>query len=77
MLCFCSDCGIPVVENGKVDYPSGTLLDQSLTVTCNSGYDISGTATWTCADSGWDANATCVIQGNGFNSTTNLQVIVN
>jgi hypothetical protein len=58
-----SDCETPVVENGKVDTSSGTLLNNSLTVICNEGYDISGDSTWTCNDSGWDATAICVIQG--------------
>ena len=57
-----------MVDNGNVDLSSGTLFGESVTVTCNDGYDISGTATWTCADSGWDATASCEIQGNNFRS---------
>jgi hypothetical protein len=60
---FILDCGTPVVENGKVDITFGTLLNNSLTVACDEGYNISGDSTWTCADSGWDSSAICVIQG--------------
>jgi hypothetical protein len=58
-----SDCGVPVIDNGNVDYPSGTLFDESVTVTCNAGYNITGDTTWTCADLGWNGKTTCVILG--------------
>jgi hypothetical protein len=52
-----------VLENGEVNIKSGTFINNIITITCNDGYYISGDSTWTCADSGWDATATCVIQG--------------
>ncbi|XP_053398307.1 CUB and sushi domain-containing protein 1-like [Mercenaria mercenaria] len=67
------DCGSPVVENGNVDSQAGTLFGQSVTVTCNEGYDISGASTWTCVDSGWNATASCVIQDCGDPVPTNGQ----
>jgi hypothetical protein len=60
---FLVDCGVPGIENGKIDSSGGTLFGQSVTVVCNEGYNISGADIWTCANTGWDGTTTCIIQG--------------
>lgn len=42
---------------------SGTLFGQDITISCNEGYNLTGSSLWTCGDTGWNETATCEIQG--------------
>lgn len=49
--------------NGVATFNSGTTLNQTASVTCNTGYNLTGPDSLTCTSDGWDANVTCTIQG--------------
>lgn len=50
------------IEHGHVDYPDNeTAVNQSLPVSCNAGYEISGDHRITCLDNGtWSNTTTCI-----------------
>lgn len=60
------DCGDPSPTNGIANTPAGTTFDETATISCNPGYDVSGSSTLICLDSGWNDTATCTIQGMIF-----------
>ncbi|XP_052809389.1 C4b-binding protein beta chain-like [Mya arenaria] len=57
--CQIVDCGDPTPTSGSVDSGDTTYLSV-VTVTCDSGYDISGSDVITCQSTGsWNATPTC------------------
>ena len=52
------DCGaLTNPDNGRVDTPQGTTLNQVATYSCNSGYELVGDTTRTCqADGIWSGS---------------------
>ncbi|XP_052807627.1 sushi, von Willebrand factor type A, EGF and pentraxin domain-containing protein 1-like [Mya arenaria] len=65
------DCGDPSPMNGVATFNSGTTLNQTASVTCNTGYNLTGPDSLTCTSDGWDANVTCTIQDCGQLSVPN------
>lgn len=57
------DCGNPAPENGKALLPSGTLLNATAAVSCNTGYEIKGDNMITCLDTGWSDSPLCELLG--------------
>ena len=57
---LCPSIGAP--DNGAIDC-SGSCMGDTCTVTCDPGYELSGSATRTCQDDGsWSGTeAVCVI----------------
>ncbi|KAH3889329.1 hypothetical protein DPMN_013383 [Dreissena polymorpha] len=55
------DCGNPpIVENGVVTVPDGTLVEKNATYSCNNGYEVIGKATIDCTNSGvWAESPRC------------------
>ena len=49
--------------NGVATFTSGSTLNETASITCNTGYNLTGPASLTCTSDGWDANVTCNIQG--------------
>ena len=59
------DCGAPPAVNPplNVDSSGGTLLGDTITYSCDSGYDLVGNAIRTCTASGWsDSEPTCELE---------------
>ena len=49
------DCGSLTVPNGQVSAPSGTTFMNTVTYTCDDGYNLNGASDRTCQASGnWD-----------------------
>ena len=60
------DCGDPPTpSNGKVTTAGVTIYGASATQSCNTGYDLSGTAAISCgADGSWSASPViCTLKG--------------
>ncbi|XP_028309762.1 membrane cofactor protein-like isoform X1 [Gouania willdenowi] len=54
LICEKKPCGIAGnVENGYIDYPTGTSFGDKAVITCNPGYILVGKKTLTCGDQGW------------------------
>lgn len=68
------DCGTRDVENGQVDFSSGTLFGQTASVTCNEGYNLSGAASWNCVDDGWNDTASCIVQGKVLSVYVDIRI---
>jgi hypothetical protein len=62
---YFADCGALIVNNGNFNALSGTTYGQTGTLSCNTGYTLSGESTATCTESGnWTAAAVvCTIVG--------------
>lgn len=62
------DCGTPpIVDNGDVSYPQGSLVDATATYTCNDGYYVSGDSVVTCESTGsWTVEPFCFISRYHF-----------
>ncbi|XP_053398308.1 CUB and sushi domain-containing protein 3-like [Mercenaria mercenaria] len=56
------DCGDPTPINGKTSTPFGTTFDETVTVYCNPGYNLTGSTNLTCQHTGWSDTPTCNIQ---------------
>ncbi|XP_030586258.1 complement decay-accelerating factor isoform X2 [Archocentrus centrarchus] len=62
LVCKKKDCGQPPpVEHMNFDTSSGTLYGAVLKVTCDKGYQISGTSYKRCFALGWSGKAKCEI----------------
>ncbi|XP_052809396.1 CUB and sushi domain-containing protein 3-like [Mya arenaria] len=69
--CQIVDCGDPTPTSGSVDSGDTTYLSV-VTVTCDSGYDISGSDVITCQSTGsWNATPTCERKDCGSPAATN------
>lgn len=71
------DCGDPTPFNGLLSNAlSGTYLGDTATITCDSGFDISGSSSLTCLETGWNDTSTCIIQSEYvFRNIIQLQVL--
>ncbi|XP_053398439.1 sushi, von Willebrand factor type A, EGF and pentraxin domain-containing protein 1-like [Mercenaria mercenaria] len=58
------DCGDPTPINGKTSTPFSTTFGDTVTVSCNPGYNINGSSSLTCQHTGWSDTPTCDIKGN-------------
>lgn len=57
-------CGDPAPTNGASNISSGTLYGDFATVHCNPGYDLYGSITIVCTETGeWNETVECAIQG--------------
>ncbi|KAH3735246.1 hypothetical protein DPMN_041709 [Dreissena polymorpha] len=59
------DCGSPAPENGRAYTPYGTTENQTAAISCNSGYNLNGSSSLTCFDSGWSGKPNCIIKDCG------------
>ena len=62
------DCGNPTPANGYADLTYGTTFGSNATITCNTGYNLTGDSLIVCNVSGWSDTPSCVIQGNIVNN---------
>ena len=63
---FFTDCGNnATIAHGHIDFTNAdTTFGQSVSVTCNTGYDLFGGHTIQClADGSWSKTVSCVIKG--------------
>ena len=61
------DCGPPAIDRGSASAPNGTLYGSVANVTCNDGYNFTGTAqSFICMNSGWAGDVKCGEVG-GYN----------
>jgi len=58
-----TDCGDPSPSNGHANTTGGTLLNQTATVSCDTGYKINGSDVLICQQNGWNDTTTCIVQG--------------
>jgi hypothetical protein len=65
MFCI-ADCGNPTPANGYANLTFGTTFGSTVTVTCNSGYNLTGDSLIVCQQSGWSDTPSCVIQGQNI-----------
>ena len=59
------DCGGVTISNGQVTFIASTEYNAVATLTCNDGYNLTGTDEIICSDTGtWDISSTgCSIKG--------------
>ncbi|KAL4233501.1 hypothetical protein ACF0H5_008182 [Mactra antiquata] len=60
--CDPTDCGNPTPSFGSANVSFGTRYGSNATITCNSGYNISGPSIIYCLSFGWNTLPTCIIQ---------------
>ena len=62
-----SDCLPTTVANGDVDFSAGTTYGANATITCDAGFNVSGSGRIQCLETGlWDTTSECVIIGMMF-----------
>ncbi|XP_077386648.1 complement decay-accelerating factor [Festucalex cinctus] len=60
LICKKKDCGVPNPQpNMRIDTSAGTLFGDIVTVTCDIGYEISGSSYKQCYSWGWFGKASC------------------
>lgn len=65
-----SGCGGVTIANGEVEFLNGTDFNAIAKVSCSNGYQLNGTDTIKCLQSGvWDIESQCLIKGERVTHT--------
>ena len=66
-LVYFADCGSTTIANGVVTHTSVTTYGAQASISCDVGYNVTGTGIIECLDTGlWDQNSSCLIIGMIF-----------
>ena len=71
-----SDCGSTTIANGEVTHSSVTTYGAQANISCDVGYNVTGTGIIECLDTGlWDQNSSCLIIGMIFFMVFNYDLV--